>query len=1077
MTTATAEMTRQRVNQVIRASAGTGKTFHLSNRFLGLLFDDVPLDQILATTFTRQAAGEILDRILYRVAIAAEDECELGRLCDALERRHITREACRDKLKQLTANLHRINVSTLDAFFVQLAGAYSLEIGLPVGWRILEAADEDRLRDLAINQMLEQGRLKDSVELMYLLTRGEARRSVSQLIRDTVSGLHHLYADSDVAAWNQLECPPAHDADVVSNAVRELGELEGGTQQMQAAKAKDYERAVQEQWLQFLENGIAAKVAAGNNTYFRQPVPEPWLEVYSILVSHAGSVYRNRIAVQTATTHRLLGRFDEFLQRAKFEAKCFRFDDIVRRLCRPHESSDVDRYAFRLDWRIEHLLLDEFQDTSLNQWQVIRPFARRIAEDPVRRSFFCVGDVKQAIYGWRGGDADILDLLHEELDGLRMDELSASYRSAPEIIAFVNELNKGLRKHDKLTDESACAVRRWCEQYPDHRTVRKELAGFVTIETTSEAEENNDEQSDGEGSADPVLRDTAAFVRQLRNQTPAARIAVLARTNFAVAKLIFHLRQLGVSATEVGGNPLADSTAVQLIMSLLKLADHPTDQCAAYHLAMSPWAGDLKLGGTLDKWAAFQLSARTRKQLAVLGYGRAIQMWADQLRLSCDAREWKRLSQLVELAYRHQQRIERPITVGYSSQQRVSMRTGEFLQTIRTERVADPSESQIQVMTVHQAKGLQFDVVVLTELDGRLKSQSPQCVWRRPTPFDRIDMVTTYISASLRRFFPDAVKAMHGDFEQDDVREQLCILYVACTRAIHALHMILKPAKSALASTAGLIQSALELRGPLEPGKRVYQMGDERWFEKVDWREQQDQGEPVDDRTTRPQTIRLRSSGGSPRRTAETLSPSSREGGARIRLADRLALEGTESLRYGTVIHAWLAQIKWLESAGVDGEALRRIARQEGMKGEQTDRAIASFQAMLQRPEIQRLLKESEYRQSERFARFGFGGDSIRIDVRNEQPITGRTSEGLVSGIADRLLVFRNTSNQPVAADIIDYKTDAIGEKPSLNAKFEFYRPQILAYRAAIQQMLQLDASHVQACLVFVGQGIVRAVE
>ena len=82
----------------------------------------------------------------------------------------------------------------------------------------------------------------------------------------------------------------------------------------------------------------------------------------------------------------------------------------------------VDEVLYRLDSHLSHMLLDEFQDTSLLQWQVLRPFAHRVVDGGQSQnaacSFFCVGDVKQAIYGWRGGVAEIFEAIDRELGGL-----------------------------------------------------------------------------------------------------------------------------------------------------------------------------------------------------------------------------------------------------------------------------------------------------------------------------------------------------------------------------------------------------------------------------------------------------------------------------------------------------------------------------------------------------------------------------------------------------------------------------------------------------------------------------------
>ena len=113
---------------VIRASAGTGKTFQLSNRFLALLHRGVPIDQILATTFTRKAAGEILDRVIQRLAIAADSDRAAAELATFIEEPDLTRDRCLELLSQLTRNAHRIRISTLDSLFTQLAKTHSLEL-------------------------------------------------------------------------------------------------------------------------------------------------------------------------------------------------------------------------------------------------------------------------------------------------------------------------------------------------------------------------------------------------------------------------------------------------------------------------------------------------------------------------------------------------------------------------------------------------------------------------------------------------------------------------------------------------------------------------------------------------------------------------------------------------------------------------------------------------------------------------------------------------------------------------------------------------------------------------------------
>lgn len=151
---------------LIRASAGTGKTYQLASRFLRLLAADVPPETILAATFTRKAAGEILERILLMLARAATDDRHRAELAKSIETPDLTAKRCRELLGRLTRRLHRLQVGTLDSFFAKLASSFSLELGLPPGWRILEGIEATRLRQDAIEALVEAEKGDDLVRLL-----------------------------------------------------------------------------------------------------------------------------------------------------------------------------------------------------------------------------------------------------------------------------------------------------------------------------------------------------------------------------------------------------------------------------------------------------------------------------------------------------------------------------------------------------------------------------------------------------------------------------------------------------------------------------------------------------------------------------------------------------------------------------------------------------------------------------------------------------------------------------------------------------------------------------------------------
>ena len=194
-------------NLLIRASAGTGKTYQLSNRYLRLIHRSCPPERILATTFTRKAAGEILERIVLRLAEAAEgNDAEKYRhqLALAIGEPSLSTEQVQQMLGQLLRRLHRIRVATLDSFFGQIAHSFSLDLGLPPGWQIIDKLQDDALRQAAVSQMLDDEPQRRRV-LLRLLTQGDAVRRLSQLMLDTVSDVYHMYREADDKAWECLQ--------------------------------------------------------------------------------------------------------------------------------------------------------------------------------------------------------------------------------------------------------------------------------------------------------------------------------------------------------------------------------------------------------------------------------------------------------------------------------------------------------------------------------------------------------------------------------------------------------------------------------------------------------------------------------------------------------------------------------------------------------------------------------------------------------------------------------------------------------------------------------------------------------
>ncbi len=1064
----TSSSERRFENVVIRASAGTGKTFQLTNRFIGLVSAGEPLDTILATTFTRKAAGEILDRVLFRLAEASLDDGKLAQLAEHVGDASLDRARCLAILRGMVHGLHRIRVSTLDSFFIQVARSFSLELGLLPGWQIVDVPVDRRMRDEAIRAVLEKESTGDVVSLMKMLTKGEASRSISGQIADLVNALYSDYLEAPPEAWEKLVRPKPLDEPEVQEAVEILAAVElPADKRYENARRQDLARAEVGDWQAFITKGLAAKIVDGSESFQRKPIPVEVIAAYEPLVGHATAVLVGQIANQTEASRRLLDRFDEAYRSLKLARRALRFEDVTRMLNREDVSDRLDEIVYRLDAHVGHLLLDEFQDTAPLQWRVLRPFARRIVEQGGRESFFCVGDVKQAIYGWRGGVAEIFEAIEGELTGLIPEGLNQSWRSCQPVIDTVNRVFENIGASPSLKNYPHAAGK-WSKRFERHSTARTELSGDCRMIVAPRAEKT-------ERQADVTLRFGADRVAEIHRAAPGTGIGVLVRTNAAVARMIYELRKRDVLASEEGGNPLTDSAAVQLVLSLLTLADHPGDTTAAFHVANSPLASHLGLARYDDRAAVWRLSELVRRELIDEGYGRTIRSWVVALAEACDGRELNRLMQLVEVAY------------GYEPD--ATTRTDDFVSLVSQQRVEDPTSADIRVMTVHQAKGLQFDVVVLPELDAGLTGQAPPIVFDRPTPAEDIHRVCRYVSKPLRPLLSGRFNRMFDEHVRREVEESLCVLYVALTRAIHSLEMIVGPSKlnekTLPATSAGVLRSVLADGAKAEPETVLYEHGNPAWYPStVDDRapvsadRPSDRAEELDASSSVP---RLAKAGGQPSRGLERASPSGLEGGPKVSLRDRLRLDSGRALDWGTAMHACFEQVGWFEDGVPDTKDVERHVRSLGLRDVDVRAVIERFHAALDEPTIRSALSRATYE------RPGDGktGSAVHVKssvasprwkVSQERPFAVRDGDAILRGSIDRLVVLYD-AERPVAADVIDFKTDAVGDDESaLEAALQTYRPQLDAYRRAVASLYNLDADRISTRLVFVGAGTVVSV-
>lgn len=1046
---------------LILASAGTGKTYRLTNRFLALLHRGVEPERILATTFTRKAAGEILERVLERLLEGAEDPRKLAELDRALGSPGISADACRSLLAKLTRNIDTLQVRTIDSFFVHLVRLFALDLEFPPGWGISSTREAEALQAEAMQDVLAHGSVAELVELLRELHEGGARRGVHRTMLDRARAIRPLFLESTEEAWDGVEVGERPDGAALRAAIdslraAELPRTKTGAPNKNWSKAVDavIEAAESASWNAILQKGLGKTYLSDDRTYYKQEMAAGMVEAMAPIVRCACFEVLTVLRRRNLATRSLLESFESALIERKRERGAYRFEDLPQALS-PRTGRGLQlaerelEMWFRLDGKIDHLLLDEFQDTSPIQWRILAQLASEIAADGTgERSFFCVGDVKQSIYGFRQAEPRLLAELETMLPGLRSERMNVSYRSSRIVLETVNRVFSELERNPALAaDELApyrLAARRWREGFDEHEAARELPGAACVIEAPQPTE--------GQTVDDTLLDCTVERVRRIHEEAPTAGIAILMRERKNLPDLIYRLRHRGIDARGEGGNELVDSDAVLAFLSLLHLADHPGDSAAAFHVASTRFGEYVGLPQDADEAKRHEISRRMRERLVVEGLGSVCAEFAKRVSEHEGWSDWNRsrFSQLLDLAY--------------AFEASAGLRPSDFVEHVRTERVEAPGGASVRVMTIHASKGLEFDVVILPELHKKLVGRRTGLLVDRPRPDEPIRTVSVSPEQSLL-IADDRLRELYDRTTTRMVEDSFCNLYVAMTRAAHRLELIVPwvdPARQVgTPSAADLVRGALpaaELH-EADASHAIWSHPDSM----VDWAPAPESAKTEAAALPKAAIVSLALAPSTSTRNLARRSPSAEEGGRRLRAEQLFRARGAADR--GTMVHAWLKPLEWIES--FEPDEARWLALGEAWEPELGRRreALRELRDALEQDEIREALSRAGCRAPE--------GAALEVSAEHAFSIvlTGEDGqEQLWSGSIDRLVVARR-DGRVVWAELLDYKTDRVEGEDGLRERVEFYRPQLEHYARVVAEQTALAVDAISRRLVFLSAG------
>jgi len=793
---------------VYKASAGSGKTFTLAVQYIKLLLmadEGNEYSRILAVTFTNKATTEMKDRILSQLYGIGHSLHSSGDYLDALRKSlkengvemsdDEIRRRCRQALHQILHDYNRFRVQTIDAFFQSILRGLAHELGLTANLQVeisdtevlSKAVDRifDRLQDQPVllnwvmslvTDQIENNQRWDITKTVksfgstifnedYLM-RGDKLREVLNNER-TFQGIHQQIKQlCDSAKPNVKQLGESLDA-VVKGLGANYGDFSNGHQLAGFAdKLKKGEMDVEpsgrlKNWA--LDPLTLLRKADQRDAHLVDVADQVSAELSRVLETYQTVQYSynsSRLVLDHLKKLRLLINIDEEVAQINSETSRFNLAKTPILLNRMIGDSDAPFIFEKIGAKLKHVMIDEFQDTSRLQWSNFRSL---LLESYAKGgSNLLVGDVKQSIYRWRGGDWRMLAGIEDAFTPApKVENLDTNYRSLRHVIDFNNAFFKdaasAMDAISKTEIEQLGEPFSYSVAYADAKQeipASRLNTGHVNIEVL------DSKAYKSRGEWEPAI--VSSLIEQVRmlhdTGLPYEQMTILIRNNNEALPIIDAFSKEPDMPAIVSNEAFmyASSSAILSLITALRLLDNPADRISEYYLSQK-FPDAMPLDEHLAELPLYDL---LEKLYRILGLSK-IQGQDAYLMSFFDA----------VTDYVHQETSDFHSFLRY------------WDETLSQQSIPAGQVEGIRVITIHKAKGLEFHTVLIPFCTWAFESSKhSNILWCTPTeePYAQLQLVPVSGSKLTSNSIFATSYAREHLYNRFD---ELNTLYVAFTRA------------------------------------------------------------------------------------------------------------------------------------------------------------------------------------------------------------------------------------------------------------------------------------------------------
>ncbi|NKB18926.1 MAG: double-strand break repair helicase AddA [Alphaproteobacteria bacterium] len=1087
----------------VSASAGTGKTKVLTDRVLALLLAGTPPHRILCLTFTRAAAAEMANRInrslaAWAIANNKSLQAEIAELTG-----QPADDAALRRAKTLFAQVLEVpggmKIQTVHAFCESLLGRFPLEAGLAPHFQVMDEREASEIQHEAQARVLTRARYSETSPLARALA--EVTSFVHEdefldLFKDLFSERGRLYrlisryggleALTD-AVFKTLDVSRDQSEQTIRDAASEDDQFDAGslraaaTAMLQGSKTDKERGAIMAEWLAAERADRAQKLMSYVSVFFTQKGPrraklinkdaaalEP--DAPDTLAIEAERLEAVLLKIRSVVTARATSAMLLLVQslltayeRCKRERGRLDYDDLILEARALLEAEGGASWVmFKLDGGIDHILIDEAQDTNPEQWEIIAALAEEFfagegAHD-AERTLFAVGDPKQSIYSFQRADPEAFERMRSYFRGRATEigklwedvSLDISFRSAASVLQMVDTVfsqeearpgvvePESILHHEAFRIGQAGIVELWPPVVPEEV---EELQPWSPPVVARWGKDPQTRLADGIAAQIRTWIDQGEILKSKNRPLRPGDIMVLVRRRGAfVEKLVRALKRNNIPVAGVDRMVLSEQLAVRDLIALGEFLLLPEDELNLATVLKGPMIGfsedelfDLAYDrGDENLWSVLRrrqdekpIYTQAMDELSTLlartDFTPPFELFADILgnrggrekllgRLGADAND--PIDEFLSLAFDYE-RNQVPSLQGFLRW----LDTGD----VEVKRdLEQATRDEVRVMTVHGSKGLQAPVVFLPD-SLQVPSQAPRLLWNADGMF---------LWPPRRRFAETQCEAALAAASETRDREYRRLLYVAMTRAEDRLYVCGWHTRRSAAkgNWYELIESAMENAGDAFDFD-LTGIAPQGW-PGTGWRLDNPQTAPVDqDAEIAPIAIsagvlpdwvkRLPPPERIPPRPLAPSRPDDHEPATR----SPVGVGKEDSFRRGLIIHHLLQRLPELPVSDRAVAAQRYLARPIHDLSGDDQQSYAE--------EVLAVLSDAEF------------ADLFGPGSRAEVPITGNLGIHVVAGQVDRLIV------QDDRVQVIDYKSnrpppgDAVDVSP-------VYLRQMAAYRAVL---------------------------